>query len=132
MRRSGSRCLTSRILPPGARGQAADCFGADQARRKMRTADLARVRLVLMRSAHFGTLAPAALERLAQMAALRQARSGERIDRKDSADECLWIVVDGAVRLSARPVETGAEQVYAVIAPGSYFGLATAAHKGPF
>jgi CRP/FNR family transcriptional regulator, cyclic AMP receptor protein len=98
----------------------------------MRTADHARIRLVLARSAHFGSLVPAALERLAQMAELRHARNAERFDRPGDPDERLWIVVEGAVRLSARPKETGREYVHAVLGPGSFFGLASAVGHGPF
>ena len=98
----------------------------------MRQADHARIRTALSRSAHFGVLAPPALERLAYMAELRHAKNGERIDRIGALDERLWIVVDGAVRLSARPEATGHEYVHAVLGPGSYFGLASAVGHGPF
>ena len=98
----------------------------------MRPADLARVRLALARSAHFSSLSPAVIDRLAQMCDLRVARNAERFEHPATADERLWIVVDGAVRLSARPKETGREYVHAVLGPGSFFGLASAVGHGPF
>ena len=98
----------------------------------MRPADLARIRLTLARSAHFGSLAPAALERLASLARLRHARNGERLGSADTRDGELWIVVSGAVRISTRPSPDSREVVYAVIGPGSYFGLANAVRHGPY
>jgi CRP/FNR family transcriptional regulator, cyclic AMP receptor protein len=98
----------------------------------MRPADLARIRVALTRSTHFGPLAPAVLDRMAHMADVRHARNAERIERAGTADDRLWIVVDGAVRLSARPKESGREYVHAVLGPGSFFGLASAVGHGPF
>ena len=98
----------------------------------MRQADHARIRTALARSAHFSALSPAVLDRVAQMCDLRHARNAERLERALSADERLWIVVDGAVRLSARPEATGREYVHAVLGPGSFFGLASAVGHGPF
>ena len=92
-----------------------------------RPADLARVRLALSRSVHFRALGPVALDRLASLATLRNATSGEQL----SADnQQLWIVVDGAVRLTANLACR--RQVHAVIGRGSYFGLASALGYGAF
>jgi CRP/FNR family transcriptional regulator, cyclic AMP receptor protein len=97
----------------------------------MRAADQARVRLALMHSAHFGPLGAPAHERLARMAELLRVHSGDRLDRGGATDERLWVVVDGAVRLSVRPAEGGKEHVHAVLGRGSYFGLASAVGQGP-
>lgn len=92
-----------------------------------RRADFDRIRLALSRSVHFRALGPVALDRLAGLASLRRAVNGEHLPT-DNQD--LWIVVDGAVRLSAR---LGARrQVHAVLGPGSYFGLASALGYGAF
>ncbi|HYR36127.1 MAG TPA: Crp/Fnr family transcriptional regulator [Burkholderiales bacterium] len=98
----------------------------------MRGADFYRVRLVLARSAHFGALAPAVLDRLAALARLRHARHGERLGAPGSRDDHLWVVVSGAVRISTRPKERGQESVHAVLGGGSYFGLANAVRHGPY
>jgi CRP/FNR family transcriptional regulator, cyclic AMP receptor protein len=98
----------------------------------MRTADLARLRLTLTRSAHFGSLAPAVLDRLASLAQLHHARNGERLGTPETRDSQLWIVVSGAVRISTRPKADSREVVYAVLGAGSYFGLANAVRHGPY
>jgi CRP/FNR family cyclic AMP-dependent transcriptional regulator len=97
----------------------------------MRAADQARVRLAFMRSAHFGPLGAIAHERLSRMAELRRVHNADRLDRGGAADERLWVVVDGAVRLSVRPSDSPKEHVHAVLGPGSYFGLTTAVGHGP-
>jgi CRP-like cAMP-binding protein len=97
-----------------------------------RERDYERIRLALSRSAHFGSLAPATLDRLAALGTLRHARHAERLGRADSVDENLWIVVSGAVRIATRPHVGRREVVHAVLGNGSYFGLANAVGHGPF
>lgn len=97
-----------------------------------RRGEYERIRLALARSAHFGSLAPALLDRLAAIGSLRHARHAERLGRADSVDENLWIVVNGAVRISTRPHAGRRECVHAVLGDGSYFGLANAVGHGPF
>ena len=90
-------------------------------------ADFARIRLALARSVHFRALGPVALDRLAGLAALRHAQNGEQL----AADhQQLWVVVDGAVRLTTRLENR--QQVHAVLGRGSYFGLASALGYGAF
>ena len=98
----------------------------------MRAADLNRIRLTLARSAHFGSLPPGVRDRLASLARLRQARHGERLGDPETRDGQLWIVVSGAVRVSTHPKADEREVVYAVLGPGSYFGLANAVRHGPY
>ena len=90
-----------------------------------RRADFDRIRLALSRSVHFRALGPVALDRLASLASLRHARNGERLPA-DNQD--LWIVLDGAVRLT--PSLADRPQVHAVLGRGSYFGLASAVGYG--
>ena len=97
-----------------------------------RQSDTERIRFALARSAHFGSLAPAILDRLAALANLRHARHGERLGSADTVDGKLWIVVSGAVRISTRPYAGRRESVHAVLGEGSYFGLANAVGHGPF
>jgi CRP-like cAMP-binding protein len=97
-----------------------------------RRGEYERIRLALSRSAHFGSLAPAVLDRLAALGSLRHARHAERLGSRDSVDESLWIVVSGAVRISTRPHDGRREVVHAVLGDGSYFGLANAVGHGPF
>jgi hypothetical protein len=97
-----------------------------------RRGEYERIRLALSRSAHFGSLAPATIDRLAEIGSLRHARHAERLGRADTVDENLWIVVSGAVRISTRPHAGRRECVHAVLGDGSYFGLANAVGHGPF
>jgi CRP-like cAMP-binding protein len=85
--------------------------------------DLARIRFALARSSHFKALPPPALERLAQWARLQSLSHGERVAE---SGRHLWIVVDGAVRLSVRRPRAKRLCVHAVLGRGSYFGLAAA------
>jgi CRP-like cAMP-binding protein len=98
----------------------------------MREGDLGRIRLALMRSAHFGKLPPAVVERLAALARLRHARHDERLGASGSRDDQLWIIVSGAVRISTRPTPHGRECIHAVLGSASYFGLANAVGHGPY
>jgi CRP-like cAMP-binding protein len=97
-----------------------------------RPRDYERIRLALSRSAHFGSLSPATLDGLAAIATLRHARHAARLGRADTVDQNLWIVVNGAVRISTRPHSGRRECVHAVLGNGSYFGLANAVGHGPF
>ena len=97
-----------------------------------RSGDQSRIRLALERSAHFGKLAPEVLERLAAISRLRHARDGERLGSGEARDDQLWIIVSGAVRISARPKEGSRECVHAVLGAGSFYGLANAVHHGPY
>lgn len=97
-----------------------------------RAGDQGRIRLALARSAHFGKLAPEVLDRVSAICRMRHARHGERLGSPDGRDDNLWIVVDGAVRISTRPREGSREVVHAVLGNGSFFGLANAVHHGPY
>ena len=97
-----------------------------------RRGEYERIRLALARSAHFGSLAPAMLDRLAALGQLRHVRHAERLANASTVDQNLWIVVSGAVRISTRPHTGRRECVHAVLADGSYFGLANAVGSGPF
>ena len=92
-----------------------------------RRADFDRIRLALSRSVHFRALGPVALDRLASLARLRHARNGERLP---AVDQDLWIVLDGAVRLTTSLADR--QQVHAVLGRGSYFGLVSALGYGAF
>jgi len=92
-----------------------------------RRADFDRVRVALARSAHFRTLNPVALDRLAGLASLRHVQNGEQLP---ADNQHLWIVVEGAVRLTARLANR--QQIHAVLGSGSYFGLASAVGYGSF
>jgi len=91
-----------------------------------------RIRLALARSTHFGSFPTVLLDRLAALARLRHVRHGERLGRPGTADDNLWIVVSGAVRISTHPYANGREAVHAVLGDGSYFGLANSVGHGPY
>ena len=97
----------------------------------LRQREFGRIRSALASSAHFQALAGADLDRLAELGRLQRLRHAERAGRAGTQDEQFWIVLSGAVRVST--VAPGAkEYVYAVLGPGSYFGLATAVRRAAF
>ena len=97
----------------------------------LRQREFGRIRSALASSAHFQALAGADLDRLAELGRLQRLRHAERAGRAGTQDEQFWIVLSGAVRVST--VAPGAkEYVYAVLGPGSYFGLGTAVRQAIF
>jgi CRP/FNR family transcriptional regulator, cyclic AMP receptor protein len=100
-------------------------------RATLRRREFARIRSALGASSHFHELPGADLDRLAQLGRLQRLRHAEHAARTGHRDDQLWIVLSGAVRVSTQP--PGArEYVYAVLGPGSYFGLATAVRNAAF
>jgi CRP-like cAMP-binding protein len=97
-----------------------------------RRGEYERIRLALARSSHFRDLSDAALDRLAALSEMRHLRHGQRAGRADTADQNLWIIVSGAMRISTRPYAGRRECVHAVLGDGSYFGLANAVGHGPY
>ena len=87
--------------------------------------EFARIRSALASSAHFQSLAAPDLDRLASLGRLQRLRHAERAARDGETDDHLWVILSGAVRVSTQAPGTR-EYVYAVLGPGSYFGLATA------
>jgi CRP-like cAMP-binding protein len=97
----------------------------------LRSRDFGRIRSALATSTHFQELDGADLDRLAQLGRLQRLRHAERASRVGELDDQLWIVLSGAVRVSSR-APGSKEYVYAVLGPGSYFGLATAVRRAAF
>jgi CRP-like cAMP-binding protein len=92
----------------------------------LRPRELGRIRSALASSSHFQFLEAAELDQLAGLGRLQHLRNAQRIAQQAStSDDRLWIVLGGAVRVSAR-APGSKEYVYAVLGPGSYFGLADA------
>lgn len=87
-----------------------------------------RIRSALASSAHFQALGGADLERLALLARLQRLRHGELAVRDGAADDQFCIILSGAVRISSQ-LPGAKEYVYAVLGPGSYFGLANAVRR---
>ena len=65
------------------------------------------------------------LDRLASISHLYHAKDGEALDTSQR-HHSLFIVIDGAVRISTRPDPHNGECVHAVMGRGTYFGLAGA------
>src|SRR5262245_12116938 len=84
--------------------------------------EVARVRAMLEKSLHFRELTPADREGFAALSRLRKLRDGELIGRVGQPIAEVWIVLDGGLRLST-VTETGEEFIYAVLGPGSFYGL---------
>jgi CRP-like cAMP-binding protein len=97
----------------------------------LRRREFGRIRSALAGSTHFQELPAPDLDRLAELGRLRRLRHAEHAARSSDYDDCLWIVLSGAVRVSTR-APGQKEYVYAVLGPGSYFGLATAVRRAAF
>jgi CRP-like cAMP-binding protein len=97
----------------------------------LRRREFGRIRSALASSTHFQGLAAADLERLAELGRLQHLRHDERPARPGERDDQLWLILSGAVRVSNQTPGTK-EYVYAVLGPGSYFGLATAVRRAAF
>jgi len=94
-----------------------------------RPRESAAIRRTLEHSVYFRDVAARDLERLAQLARPRRLHHAERVQSAGGYDGHLWIILSGAVRISTSTAK-GAEHVYAVLGPGSYFGLAAVIGKG--
>jgi CRP-like cAMP-binding protein len=103
---------------------AAECLREDDFA-MLRPRELDRIRSALASSTHFQFLEAAELDQLAGLGRLQHLRQGQRIAQAGTSDDRLWIILSGAVRVSAR-APGSREYVYAVLGPGSYFGLADA------
>lgn len=93
--------------------------------------EFGRIRSALAASSHFHALAAPDLDRLAQLGRLQQLRHAERAARTGEYDDRFCVILSGAVRVSSHTPGTK-EYVYAVLGPGSYFGLATAVRRATF
>ena len=82
----------------------------------------ARVRAMLDRSIHFRDLAAQERDGIAGLSRLRKLRDNELAGSAGRPHEDLWIVLQGGLRLST-VTERGDEFVYAVLGPGSFYGL---------
>lgn len=87
-----------------------------------RRPEVARIRATLAKSAHFRELAPAQLDRLAELSELRRLRNGALAGAMAKPVKELWIVVSGGLRLGGVTPD-GDEFLYAVLGPGSFYGL---------
>jgi len=93
--------------------------------------EFSRIRSALASSTHFQSLEGVDLDRLAQLGRLQRLRHREHAARSGERDDQLWIILSGAVRVSSQ-TPGRKEYVYAVLGPGSYFGLATAVRQAAF
>ena len=94
----------------------------------LRRREYDRIRSALATSTHFQMLASADLDRLALLGRLQRLHHAERATRDGSADDQFCIILSGAVRVSSQ-MPGAKEYVYAVLGPGSYFGLANAVRR---
>lgn len=97
----------------------------------VRRREFGRIRSALSSSTHFQELAAPDLDRLAALGRLQRLRHAEDASRSHEHDDRLWIILSGAVRISTQAPGVK-EYVYAVLGPGSYFGLATAVRRAAF
>jgi CRP/FNR family cyclic AMP-dependent transcriptional regulator len=85
--------------------------------------EFARIRALLEKSLHFRELRAAELDAIAGLCRLRRLRDAEVAGAAGRRHEELWIVLQGGLRLST-VTAAGDEFVYAVLGPGSFYGLA--------
>jgi CRP/FNR family transcriptional regulator, cyclic AMP receptor protein len=97
----------------------------------IRRPEYARIRAALAASAHFHALPAIDLDRLAGIGRLQPLAHGARPTRGGVNDDSLWVILSGAMRVSSAAPGVK-EYVYAVLGPGSFFGLATAVRRAPF
>ena len=97
----------------------------------LRRREFGRIRSALASSTHFQELDGADLDRLAGLGRLQRLRHAERAAREGTPDDQLWIILSGAVRVSSQ-TPGAKEYVYAVLGPGSYFGLGNAVRRATF
>jgi CRP/FNR family cyclic AMP-dependent transcriptional regulator len=97
----------------------------------VRRREFDRIRSALAVSSHFQSLDGPDLDRLAHLGRLQRLRHAERAARDGVYEDHLSVILSGAVRVSSQA--PGAKEfVYAVLGPGSYFGLATAVRHAAF
>jgi CRP-like cAMP-binding protein len=97
----------------------------------VRRREFARIRSALALSTHFQSLDAPDLDRLAHLGRLQQLRHAERAVRDGTYEDRFCVILSGAVRVSSQ-AHGAKEYVYAVLGPGSYFGLATAVRRATF
>ena len=95
----------------------------------IRRPEFARIRAALAASAHFQSLPAIDLDRLASLGHLQPLAHGARPTR-GASDDSLWVILSGAMRVSSAAPGVK-EYVYAVLGPGSFFGLSTAVRHAP-
>jgi CRP-like cAMP-binding protein len=83
--------------------------------------EIARVRTCLAGSVHFRALQADDLDRLASLSRVYRLRDGQPLYKADGAVDALWIVLSGSLRISS--IGDDEEYVYALLGPGSFFGL---------
>lgn len=96
----------------------------------IRRPEFARIRATLAASAHFHSLPAIDLDRLASVGRLQHLAHGARPSRGSTNDDALWVILNGAMRVSSAAPGVK-EYVYAVLGPGSFFGLSTAVRRAP-
>ena len=80
-----------------------------------------RFRTCLAASVHFRELPADDLDRIASLGRINALKDGQLLYRGGGKLDSLWVVLTGSLRISS--TDDGAEFVYAVLGPGSFFGL---------
>ncbi len=92
-----------------------------------RRTDFVRIRAAIATSVHFRDLAPADLDRIAALGRIRALKDGQAAPPDGGHGRHFFIVVGGCIRLSS-PGRSGREFVYALLGPGSFYGIGNAIH----
>ena len=92
-----------------------------------RRPEFARIRTALSRSAHFRMLEAAHLDALAELCHLRRLRDGAAVGAVGEPLNELLVVLSGGLRLGG-VTASGREFVYALLGPGSFYGLGYIIH----
>lgn len=88
----------------------------------MARTEFARIQRALAASLHFRDLAAADLDALAELGRIRELHDGESGGRAGTRRQDIWIVLSGGMRMSS-VTPAGAEIVYAILGPGSFYGI---------
>ena len=84
--------------------------------------DFDRIRAVLARGVHFRDFAPAELDRIAELGRIRKLKDAQVAPPDGGHGRHFFVVVSGGIRISSATRE-GAEFVYAMLGPGSFYGI---------
>lgn len=94
-----------------------------------RRPEFSRVRTSLAASAHFRALQGEDLDRIASLCRVYALEDGQPLLKESGELDRFWIVLRGGLRVSS--TGDGEEFVYALLGPGSFFGLGYLLSKKP-
>ena len=95
-----------------------------------RTPEFARIRTCLAGSVHFSTLSAKDLDAIAALGRVVRLDEGRPLHDSSTEPASFWIVLSGCLRIASSDAD-GDEFVYALLGPGSFFGLGSVVVHAP-